>query len=1126
MSRIDLKDIAVRESEQVEWKEDVADPDDVVATLCAFANNISNLGGGRVVCGAREDKDEHGFPILVRKGLSAARLKEVEGIVLTRCRERVSPPLVPLVDEVPSDLPERRILVFTAPSSTEAHSFRRGNEGGKYFVRISRETREARNGILRDLLVRKGGAEPWDRRPCAQATEEDIDLLVLREGLQRLGLHRGGNGGAEAYLSTTLRLNIFVPPLLVREPLTGILRPRNFAILLFGRDVQLFIPGAISFFSAYEGTNRSVRQGQRTELGGTLLSQVGVMLPLLEAQAVTLYDKEDLARPSVLKYPTRALREALVNAFVHRDYERVDPLRVTSFLDRIEINSPGGLPADVSLDALRSGEVNAQWRNQTLAWFFNRLGLAEAEGQGIETIHETMHAAGCPPPEFQADGSKVICILRAHPRASARNEAPKGFEMARIGGRAPIFLVPFPRNPYFTGREDMLQALAEKLSPGGRASIGQMAAISGLGGIGKTQTAVEFAYRHRHNYAAVFFVRAETEMELLGGFADIASKLELPEAAGSDQRAAAQATRRWLEANEGWLLILDNADSPELLQSFLPSQARGDVLITSRGRNFVDIGADMQRLAPLPQTEALLFLLERTGRRNASQAERQAAAELATELGELPLALEQAAAYLVSREASFTDYLAVYRRRGIEMLGQISPEVGTRHDPVAITWALNFRQLEQESRASSDLLKAASFLAPAAIPDELFLEGGSEISEAIAAAVKNGDQLAVNELTAPLLRFSLVERDAENRSISLHRLVQEAVKQNMGDGSGEIVERVVKALRRVFPEPEFRSWPRCERLLPHLLAIATVAQESDDLAWLLGAGASYLQNRARFAEAEPLLVRSLAIREKSLGDDHPLVAESLYNLANLYVDQGRFWADVEPLLERALAILEKSLGGDHPLVAQALNNLAALFADQGRLSEAEPLYERSLAIWEKSLGGDDPDVAQELNNLALLYARQGRFSEAEALYERSLVIREKLRGGDHPDVAQTLNNLAALYADQGRLSEAEPLYERSLAIWEKSLGDDHPDVAQALNNLALLYADQGRLSEAEPLYERSLAIRKKSLGGDHPEVARSLDNLAILRRKQGREVEAKVLAASAREVQARHEARNRRPLGG
>ncbi|WP_437984780.1 ATP-binding protein [Sorangium sp. So ce117] len=421
-ARIDLVELARRESEQTEWKENVADVNDVVETLSAFANDLQNLGGGYVVCGAKEEKDESGFPKLVRAGLTAARLKEVENMVLTRCRDRVSPPLAPLVEELESDDPQRRILVFLQPATGSAHTFRRNNEGAKHFVRVSRSTIEARNGLLKDLLVRKGALEPWDRRPCNAATVNDIDLLTLRDALQRMGVFTLDRG-VEPYLVAGVQLSPFVPSLCVAEPLSGVLRPRNFAVLLFGREPQRFIPGAFSIFSAYPGLDRTDPIARRFELPGTLLDQARRLQELLDAEAVTLFDKTDLRAPNAEKYPRRALQEAMVNALAHRDYELVDPGRFTSYRDRIEFVSPGPLPVGVTLENLRTGSVTPRWRNQALAWFLSRLQLAQAEGQGIQTIRSTMAATGCPPPIFDATEVSVTCVLRAHPR----------FESAKLG---------------------------------------------------------------------------------------------------------------------------------------------------------------------------------------------------------------------------------------------------------------------------------------------------------------------------------------------------------------------------------------------------------------------------------------------------------------------------------------------------------------------------------------------------------------------------------------------------------------------------------------------------------------------------------------------------------------------
>lgn len=421
MEPIDLKTLALRESDQVEWKENVADTDNVVATLSAFANDWSNLGGGYVVCGAKEEKDEHGFPRVAIVGLTAARLKEVEGKVLAGCRDRVSPSIAPLVQELPTGSPDRRVLVFVMPATRSPHYFRPSEGVGKYFVRVSRETREARNGILRELLVRKGAIEAWDWRGCLTATVSDLDLLALRDALQRMGVFHPDRG-IDEYLSETKSLSPFVPPLCVREPLTGIIRPRNFALLLFGRNVQSHVPGAYSLFSVYPGVDRSEPHAERTELPGTLIDQARRLFELLDVQSYTEFDKTNFLTPNVVKYPPQALHEAMINALAHRDYEMNDPTRVTVFSDRIEVLSPGSVPTGVSVEELRSGRAPAKWRNQSLAWFLNRLQLAQAEGQGIPTILRSMREEGCPPPEFQVNAVRVACILPAHPRHALARE--------------------------------------------------------------------------------------------------------------------------------------------------------------------------------------------------------------------------------------------------------------------------------------------------------------------------------------------------------------------------------------------------------------------------------------------------------------------------------------------------------------------------------------------------------------------------------------------------------------------------------------------------------------------------------------------------------------------------------
>jgi ATP-dependent DNA helicase RecG len=418
----DLQEVLTRESEQVEWKENVADFRDVVRTLVAFANDLANLGGGRVVCGAKEEKDDDGFPRVRELGLTAARFKEIEGEVVAWCRNRVHPPLVPVVDERPGPDPSRRILVFTIVATGHAHALR-DDKGTHYWVRSSRNTIEARNGVLLRLQSAKGQVEPWDRRIAANVSVDELDLLALRDTLVRLR-RWDPTQGVQHWLDPDISLSAFMPSLCAREPGSGLVRPRNFAVLLFGRNPQRHVPGAVATFSLYPGSDRSEPYAERLELDGTILSQAFRLVARLNVEATTLMDKSSGAPQNVVRFPEEALKEAVVNAIVHRDYTVDHPTRVVAYADRIEIWSPGGLTPGMRPEKFEQGDAPV-WRNRSLAWIFGRLNLAQAEGQGIPTIIRSMQQEGCPPPRFALSEDSVTCILPAHPRHARMRDLQK-----------------------------------------------------------------------------------------------------------------------------------------------------------------------------------------------------------------------------------------------------------------------------------------------------------------------------------------------------------------------------------------------------------------------------------------------------------------------------------------------------------------------------------------------------------------------------------------------------------------------------------------------------------------------------------------------------------------------------
>ena len=663
--------------------------------------------------------------------------------------------------------------------------------------------------------------------------------------------------------------------------------------------------------------------------------------------------------------------------------------------------------------------------------------------------------------------------------------------------RKPIHNLPFPPNPAFTGRDAELKRLDEELQKRVEMPVTQTVAVHGLGGVGKTQLAVEYAWKHLDDYDAVFWVKADSPEALDGGLAALASWLRLPEARERKQAVQTEAVLGWLHRHECWLPIADNADTDEAARALcdrLPPSLRGQVLVTSRISDW-PVNIHDLALELLSPDAATRYLLERVARRRHNAGDEAAARSLADELGDLPLALEQAASFIFEVKWTFEKYQKTFREA--RLLSEHSKGGTDYPASVAKTWSITLDQLSPLARS---LLRLAAWFAADAIPRSVFSADRNVLAEALGEEVTVSD-LAIEKALGELDRFSLVRLTSE--TVSVHSLLQ-AVEQDSlsAEQCKQWIERVTRLFNAFAPKSPYdvRTWhiwlplsPHAETLIEH-----TKRCHVDVLPVALAANqfGMFLIARAAYAQGEPLLERALAIREKALGPEHTDVAQSLHNMAELYRAQGQY-ATAEPLHQRALSIRENALGPQHPKVAVSLNNLASLYRAQGRYAKAEPLYGSALAIFEKALGMEHPDVAQSLNDLALLYYNQGQYAKAEPLYQRALAIREKALGPAHPDVAVSLNTLAALYPAQGQYAKAEPLYGRALAIFEKALGPEHPDVAVSLNDLAALYPAQGQYAKAEPLYQRALAIREKALGSEHPAVAQSLHNLAALYYNQG-----------------------------
>lgn len=683
------------------------------------------------------------------------------------------------------------------------------------------------------------------------------------------------------------------------------------------------------------------------------------------------------------------------------------------------------------------------------------------------------------------------------------------------GGLPSIWNVPFKRNPFFTGREEILSELHKSLASS------QLQTLCGLGGIGKTQTVVEYAYRFCNEYDAVLWVNADTKESLLSSFSALADKriIDLHEQKANDQQKILNAVHHWLKEHTNWLLIFDNADNPDILKDYIPYNPEGHILLTSRAQIFDQLGiAKPIEITKMSPGEAQEFLIKRTGRNDVSNRDIVFVKQLAQEFDYLPLALEQASAYISRKKCLVENYLMSYNKRGLKLLEKSTVDPDKYPRSVATTWLMNFEQVEQVSKASADLFRASMFLNPDQIPIEFIIAGRNELGPNISEAMAHydSDPVVLDELLEPLTQYSLINRDILSQAYNIHRLVQ-AVYIDMMDEETQRqwAERTSNALLKAMPSIDEFSIQKINLATRIISHIEICLQHNLILNFPLlynSISQLYLHDRSRYyATAETSLRKILDFAETWFGSDHPIVATNLNSLAVHLRDQGKY-SEAEPLFRRALDLRETNLGKDHPDVATSLNDLALLLQAQSKYAEAEPLINRALDIYEAKIGKNHPDLVLVLYNLAALRMREGNYADAELLSRRALDIREAKLGKDHPDREESLNIMAELLRTQGKLVDPEPLFRRALDIGETKLGKNHLDVAMSLRHLAFVLQIQGKYDEAEPLFRRSLDIREVQLGKDHLDVAESLNTLAVLLQIQGKYDDSEQLLRRALEI--------------
>ena len=605
----------------------------------------------------------------------------------------------------------------------------------------------------------------------------------------------------------------------------------------------------------------------------------------------------------------------------------------------------------------------------------------------------------------------------------------------------PFWNVP-ARNEFFTGREDLLEELEARLKANSAAALTQRQTITGLGGIGKTQIAIEYCHRYRSAFeGGVFWLDASSPESLLVGYAALAVDLGK---VGRDVPAedAARAFLQHLAQSSGWLVVLDNADEPVDIRPLLPPTTGGQVLITTRAQK-----PALGKALPLPVDvwpleQATQFLLARAAR---EEGERSDAEELAEALDGLPLALEQAGAFLAHQHLTIREYLDEFRKLKLELFDLQGPEEGTYEKTVASTWELSFQKVEHVSAAAAEALEACAFLAPQGIPLELFTTTGDRLGPHLGALAEQTTKTAIStKIIEPITRYSLARYDDETRELSIHRLVQQVIRQRLQkeNRNTESCEVIYKALNNRFPRNngDPTTWSECARWLPHV--------QANCMRWPV---------------------------------ESKINPTALWQWAGHYASAAGRASEALRLQQAALQVCKRILGEEHRSTLISMNNLAATLWKLGEAAEARKLQEATLRVRQRILGEEHPDTLISMNNLAATLWALGEAAEARKLHEGALQVNQQALGKEHPNTLKSMNNLASTLLALGEAAEARKLHEAALKVCKRVFGEEHPNTLKSMNNLALTLSALGEAAEARKLHEAALKGRQRALGEEHPD---------------------------------------------
>ena len=651
------------------------------------------------------------------------------------------------------------------------------------------------------------------------------------------------------------------------------------------------------------------------------------------------------------------------------------------------------------------------------------------------------------------------------------------YQRAPVAGQ-PVRLALRPAG--LAGREMLLTELDARLS-GSDDSGPRTVVLRGLGGAGKTSVAVEYAHRHLAEVGVAWQFAAEDPAVLAAGFGELAAQLGARDIV--DTRDPVATVHRVLATYPaGWLLIFDNAPDRASVAAFLPPAGLGQVLITSQNQNWPPSQVlDVPVLVPEVAAE---FLADRTGR-----PDQQAAVELAVALGGLPLALEQASAYIVAAGDTLAGYLASFRQRRVDLLSRGEPTGYPK--TVATTWILAFDRLERSTPVAAGLLRLLAYCAPEKIPLRLLLGArpllagqlGPQVASMLIPLLE--DPLAVKDSIAALRRYSLVSPAADG-AVSVHRLVQAVTGDLMSSElAGEWRKATAALIEAAIPAApgDPQAWPTFAELLPHAqAALAAGCPGMERIAAFVGSSGSY-------AAARELQQKVLGARLLALDAGDPLSLTARSNLA-YWTGAAGDPAGARNQLAALLPVLEQVLGPEDPVFLTAESNLAYWTGVAGDAAGARHGYAALLPVLERILGAGDSMSLTARSNLARWTGAAGDAAGARDQCTSLLFLRKQAFGSDHPGTLNTWANLAAWTGEAGDFAAAVGQFAALLPVQERVLGAEHPETLVTRHNLAVMTGKAGDPAAACAQFAALLPVREKVLGPDHPDTLTTRGNLA------------------------------------